>query len=151
MTSPSVIHSTFSLERRYDVPPARVYSAWSDPAEKQRWFAGQADRHELDFRVGGRELVRARREGVTMGFDACYRDIVPERRIVFTATLSAGDALATVSLTTVELAPDGEGTRLRLVEQGTFLDGHEDPSWRERGTGQWLDALGQALADSVRP
>ena len=31
-------------------------------------------------------------------------------------------------------------------EQGAYLDGHEQPSWREQGTGEQLDALGRALA-----
>jgi hypothetical protein len=38
-----------------------------------------------------------------------------------------------------------EQTRLIRTEQGTFLDGEESPSWREQGTGGWLDALGAEL------
>lgn len=45
----------------------------------------------------------------------------------------------------MEFAPADDGTRLLLTEQGTFLDGHEDPAWREQGTGCWLDALGAYL------
>lgn len=37
------------------------------------------------------------------------------------------------------------GTRLLLVEQGAFLDGREDPSWCERSTSGWLDALADEL------
>jgi hypothetical protein len=39
------------------------------------------------------------------------------------------------------LAPAAEGTRLLLTEQGTFLDGLEQPEWRERGTVERLTAL----------
>ncbi len=52
----------------------------------------------------------------------------------------------TVSVTTVEFRPAEGGTRLVLTEQGTFLDGSEEPAWRERGTADWLDALGRELA-----
>jgi len=45
----------------------------------------------------------------------------------------------------VELSPAGDSTRLVLTEQGTYLDGLEQPSWREQGTGGWLDALGAEL------
>jgi hypothetical protein len=48
----------------------------------------------------------------------------------------------------VEFEPAEGGTRLVLTEQGTFLDGQEDPAWREQGTGQWLDALGTELGRS---
>jgi uncharacterized protein YndB with AHSA1/START domain len=80
-----------------------------------------------------------------MTFESFYRDIVPGERIVYSSTLSAGEDLATVSVTTVEFTSAGEGTRLLLTEQGTYLDGREEPAWREHGTGDWLDALGAEL------
>jgi uncharacterized protein YndB with AHSA1/START domain len=134
MTERSAIDSTFSVERHYGVPPARVFAAWADPAAKARWFAGPGSEHELDFRVGGLEVASSRHDGQRLRFESRYADIVPDQRIVYTSTLHAGDALTTVSLTTVELSAEGGGTRLLLAEQGTFLDGLEQPAWRERGT-----------------
>jgi uncharacterized protein YndB with AHSA1/START domain len=129
-----VTHATFSLERRYPVPVHQVFAAWADPDAKARWFAG----------------------GPVMTFESFYRDIVLGQRIVYSSTLSTGDEVVTVSLTTVELStdelgPGGDGTRLVLTEQGTYLDGREDPSWREHGTGDWLDALGAELTASQVP
>ncbi|MFD9869087.1 hypothetical protein ACFXI8_26565 [Streptomyces niveus] len=46
----------------------------------------------------------------------------------------------------MRFARDDDGTRLVLTEQGTFLDDQEQPEWRERGTGDWLDALGRETA-----
>jgi uncharacterized protein YndB with AHSA1/START domain len=147
MTDPSVIHSTFTLERVYPAPTVRVFAAWADPASKARWFAGPTGRHELDFRVGGQEVNRVHNQGgQAMAFESRYHDIVDGRRIVYTSTLSVDDAVVTVSLTTVELAPEGDTTRLTLTEHGAFLDGHEQPEWRAEGTGKWLDALGAELA-----
>jgi len=62
MTDHSVTHATFSLERSYPLPPARVFAAWADPAAKARWFAGPDSGHELDFRVGGREVNHGTRQ-----------------------------------------------------------------------------------------
>jgi uncharacterized protein YndB with AHSA1/START domain len=132
-----VTHATFSLERSYPVPPARVFAAWADPAAKARWFADGPDSgHQLDFRVGG---------GPVMTFESLYRDIVPPERIVYTSTLSTGNEVMTVSITTVEFRPAEDGTRLVLTEQGTFLDGREEPAWREQGTAAQLDALAAEL------
>ena len=103
-----------------------------------------------NFRVGGREVTHGNNNGTRMTFESFYRDIVPDERIVYTSTLSADEVLSTVSLTTVELTPSGDGTRLVLTEQGAFLDGLEQPSWREQGTGDWLDALGTDLKDRSR-
>jgi uncharacterized protein YndB with AHSA1/START domain len=80
-----------------------------------------------------------------LAFTSTYQDIVPGRRIVYASTLAADDTTATVSITTVEFVPDGEGTRLTLTEQGTFLDGAEEPSWREQGTSDQLAALATEL------
>ena len=143
-----VTHATFTLERSYPAPPALVFAAWADPAAKARWFTpGPGAGHQLDFRVGGREVATGGPEGgPLMTFETLYRDIVPEQRIVYTSTLSAGADLMTVSLTTVEFTPaeDG-GTRLILTEQGAYLDGQEQPAWREQGTADQLEALAAEL------
>jgi uncharacterized protein YndB with AHSA1/START domain len=153
-----VTHATFSLERSYPVSAARVFAAWADPAAKARWFApGPDSGHQLDFRAGGREVNHGGPEsGPVLSFESFYRDIVPDERIVYSSTLSAGNDVVTVSVTTVELSPvdlstgqlsTGQlSTRLVLTEQGTFLDGREEPDWRERGTAAWLDALGAELS-----
>jgi len=80
-----------------------------------------------------------------------YHDIVTDERIVYSSTLSAGDQLATVSLTTVEFRPTAAGTQLVLTEQGAFLDGYEDPRWREEGTSKQLAALAAELTDRTEP
>jgi uncharacterized protein YndB with AHSA1/START domain len=140
----TVTHATFTLERTYAAVPSRVFDAWSDPAAKARWFGGET--HELDFRAGGREVTTGTApNGTKLEATSTYHDIVPGERIVYSTTLTGGDTLATVSTTTVELVPDGDGTRLVLTEQGTFLDGAEEPAWREQGTGDWLDKLGEEL------
>jgi len=143
-----VTHATFSLERSYPVPPARVFAAWADPAAKARWFTPRPDSgHQLDFRVGGREVATGGPEGgPLMTFETFYRDIVPQQRIVYTSTLSTESDLVTVSLTTVEFRPGEDGgTRLVLTEQGAYLDGREEPAWREHGTADQLEALAAEL------
>jgi len=143
----NVTHATFSLERSYPAPPARVFAAWAEPAAKAKWFAGPSVKHQLDFRVGGREVAQGGPDGgPLMTFESLYRDIVPDERIVYTSIMSTATDLWTVSLTTVEFTPAADGgTRLVLTEQGAFLDGQEQPQWREHGTAEQLDKLAAVL------
>ena len=147
MTERSIVHSTFTLERAYPVPVSEVFRAWADPQIKVRWFAGNPADYELDFRPGGLERNRATHDGKKITWESLYREIVPDERIVYTSVLCEDGTVATVSLATVELIAEDDGTRLVLVESGAYLDGHEQPAWREQGTGDWLDALGRHLGD----
>jgi uncharacterized protein YndB with AHSA1/START domain len=136
----SVEHGTFTLERVYPAPPERVFAAWSDPEAKAQWFGG--GEFSLDFRVGGTET----NAGGGYRYQATYRDIVPDERIVYTTDMSKDGRIMSVSLASIQFAADGDGTRLTLTEHGAFLDGLETAAQREHGTGELLDKLGEALA-----
>ena len=146
----SVVHSTFSVERTYPSPPARVFAAFSNQGTKRRWFVEgegwDVDEFTMDFRVGGREMSRFRfKDGPPMGNDTVYLDIVPDRRIVLAYTMTVGEQLISVSLATVEIAPAGDGTRLVYTEQGAFLDGKDTSQDRQEGCRELLNKLGEEL------
>jgi uncharacterized protein YndB with AHSA1/START domain len=151
MSEPSLLHHTFSLERSYRSPAGDVFAAWADPRAKKRWFTGDSAEHSLDFRIGGLEIVESRGDDQkVLVFESRYVDIVEDKRIVYTSTLAADGALATTSITSVELRPDNGGTVLTLTESDVFLDGQEQPSWREHGTADWLDKLGAEFQTLTR-
>src|ERR671930_1816886 len=107
MTERSIAHAGFTIQRRYDVAPERVFAAWADPAAKARWFAGpeewEVGPHELDFREGGREAGSGGpTEGPVYRYRAIYWEVVPNERIVYTAELLRDLACPAVSLVTGE-------------------------------------------------
>ena len=151
MIDRSAAHNTFVVERLYRASPARVFAAWTSVEAKTRW-AGchEGARHEMDFRVGGRELYTGGpASGPVYRVETLYHDIVPSRRIVLTYDMYADDTRLSVSLQTVEFKPEGAGTRLVFTEQGVYLDGHDVPDGREHGTGYALDRLGAVLEEAA--
>jgi uncharacterized protein YndB with AHSA1/START domain len=150
MSKRSVTHTTFTIERSLAATPARVFAAFASKEAKQKWFGGPGEwgkrRWDMDFRPGGREFVSAGpKEGPVHAFDAYYWDIVPDQRIIYSYDLHLDDRRISASLATVELRPEGQGTRLVFTEQAAFLDGYDDAGGREHGTGALLDALEAAL------
>jgi uncharacterized protein YndB with AHSA1/START domain len=151
-----ISHGTFSIERTYESPPANVFRAWSDAELKARWFVGPETwsqiRRELDFRIGGNELLHGRfANGRETIYTARYHDIVPNERIVYVYDMHLSQTHHSLSLATVEIKPVGNGAQLLFTEQVAFLDGTngaEGTSSREHGTAAHFDRLGQQLTAS---
>ena len=155
MSQQPVVHNTFVVERSYPVKPERVFAAFADPAQKRRWYAegehNQVESYEQDFRVGGREhYALGFKEGhpltgLSLKSENIYRDIVPNRRIIFTSTMAVADKCISVSLGTVELLPGENGTDLTLTFQSAFLEGSDGPEMREAGWRRLLGKLAEEL------
>lgn len=150
----SAVHATFTLERIYAATPAQVFHALADETAKAKWFGGfdsyELLEREMDVRPGGRERVKGKwASGGVSAFDAVYHDVVPNQRLVYTYEMHLDDRKISVSLATIELKPQGAGTRLVVTEQGVFLDGYDDAGSREHGTGFLLDRMGASLESKM--
>lgn len=152
MNERSVTHSTFVIERTYPVAPARTFAAFSNPAKKKRWFSegeeAKLESFEMDFRVGGteRKLFRSK-DGLLFTNDTVYRDIVPDRRIVFAYNMSVGEKRVSSSLSTIEFLAAQSGTKLVFTEQAAFFEGADGPQIREAGWNALFDSLARELAN----
>lgn len=151
MTERSVVHASFVVKRDFAASPARVFAAWADPKAKARWFGAPdegTDFHTLDFRQGGKEISRGNGpDGRRYTYAAVYLDIVENRRIVYAYDMLLEGERISVSLGTIEIIAQGNGTRLIYTEQGAFLDGRDRVEDREHGTRELFDALERSLKD----
>jgi uncharacterized protein YndB with AHSA1/START domain len=106
----------------------------------------------MDFRVGGKEHYASGFKdghplaGRTLKSENIYRNIVPNRRIIFTSTMALEEACFSISLGTVELLPSGKGTDLILTFQSAFLEGADGPEMRQAGWRGLLEKLAGELA-----
>jgi len=152
----SLTHGSFTLERRYEASPARVFAAWSDPDQIRQWAAPAPDwtfaHLAFDFRVGGAEISEFGPVGdVPYRVTARYDDIVPDTRIVSAYGIAQGDTRISSSIMCVELFAEGSSTVLRLTEHGAFFDGHDTAEVRKGGVLQQLAQLQAFLALKQQP
>jgi len=160
MSEKPVVHSTFTIERSYAAPPAKVFAAFADPAVKRRWLlegkGSDIQSYSADFRVAGFEKscftfsggpAGAPPAGTPMGNDTVYLDIVLNERIVFAYCMLVGERRMSASLATVELSASGSGgTRLLFTEQAGFFDPSDGAKLREAGWRELLNKVEKALA-----
>jgi uncharacterized protein YndB with AHSA1/START domain len=154
-TESKPIHSTFVIERNFPQRPARVFSAFAQPALKRRWYA-EGD-HEIldfhmDFRLGGSERFRYRFKqghsiaGSEIANESTYQDILEEKRLVMTTRMSLNSKPILVMISTFEFVPAEQGTDVILTHQGTYIDWPEGVKMIEAGWNGLIDRLQKDLA-----
>ena len=152
MTERSVVHAIFVIDRTYDASPARVFKAFSNSEARDRWFVKSEGwpvaEYTYDFQVGGQERGRFSPNGqMVIINETTYWDIVPDQRIVMAYAMDIDGNRISVSVATIEMKPEGQGTRLTYTEQGAFLDGYDNPAQREEGCRELYDKrLAEELA-----
>src|SRR5215472_10634577 len=114
MTRKTAEKTSLEITRFINAPPARVYKAWTDPAELQRWFGPEDVRTikiDADVRVDGKyrwDLIN--QQGEEMSCLGEYRELVPGRRVVFTWKWDDDEPWQNHnSLVTVEFSPRDGG------------------------------------------
>ena len=151
-----VTHNTFVIQRTYRVSPARLFRAFSDPAQKRQWFA-ESDRHTvedfaLDFRVDGSERATYRFNetspfpGLELTNLSTWHEIVEDSRIVFTSVMAMAGHRISVTLATIELTASAAlETTLTFTHQAVFFENSDGPQIREHGWRSLFDRLAANL------
>jgi|SRR5437588_7886656 len=132
------------IKRFINAPRARVYQAWTDPAQLREWFGPEnVKTRELvvDSRVGGKfrwDLTNP--EGEEMTVFGEYHELVPGKKIVFTWKWDDDEVWENrSSLVTVELSDRDGGTELRLIHEK--LPSEESRDRHNEGWNSVLDKL----------
>lgn len=122
------------LERLIHADQARVFAAWTEPELLARWSAPEGlriERGDADLRPGGAwSVVMVEADGTRHEAFGVYREVEPPARLVYTHAWRTGDGSGATpeTLLTVEFRPEGDDTRVVLVQQGfasrESRDGH---------------------------
>ena len=137
---------SLTLKRRFNAPAEKVYAAWTQPAQIAQWFgpdAGGVSHAEADVRTSGRYTVIFQTEdGEEHHVSGVYREVVPNRRLVFTWAWRSTPERE--SLVTILIEPQGEDSLFTLIHEQFF----DEPA-RDRHRDGWsgsLDKLARHLA-----
>ncbi len=146
--------TTVLLARRLDAHPERVFDAFLDPQKVAQWMlAGSAENEissiSVDARVGGTFSFLVKSQGMEVEHLGGYVEIDRPRRLAFTwSAVVPRDAPGPKSsgmgtLVTLDFAPAGVGTELRLTHEGVPED---QAITTEDGWSKIIQALANSLS-----
>ena len=129
------------ITRTFDAPAATLFLLWSEPAHLRRWMGPRGFEclaAEVDFRVGGayRCMIRSPK-GRENWFGGTYREIVRDRRLVFTfAWDNDGPSAGVETVVTITLE-EQDGRTVQSFHQAPFLNAER----RDSHVGGWSSAF----------
>ena len=148
MTTKAAEKTSLQIKRFINAPRARVYAAWTDPAQLKQWWGPESVRTRnfaADVRVGGKyrwDLIN--QEDEEMSVFGEYRELVPEKKIVFTWKWDDDEIWENrTSIVTVELSDRDGGTELILKHEQ--LPSEESRDRHNEGWNSVLDRLEKFL------
>ncbi len=132
-----------TIVRTLNASSARVYAALTTPEQMIRWWgpdAGPTLSAEADVRPGGRfSIVFRLLNGDTHRATGVYREVIPERKLVFTWEWAGTPERE--SRVTILLRPVDGGTELTLVHEQL----PDEPARQSHEAG-WLGWFGKLQA-----
>jgi len=140
------LHETLVFERTIDASPEEVFAAFVDPVARARWSTPSDTAvviyDETDFREGGRDRFRCgAKANPNIRGETRYLDIIANRRIVSSETVTVDGKRLCASLSTLELTSTSRGTTLLHTTQLASFIGDDMIKGHTTGTNASLDKL----------
>ena len=144
--------STVSLTRVFDAPRERVFAAWTDARQLERWFGPQGftlHSAEADPRPGGMfRLCLRSPQGKDYWVRGLYREVVAPERLVISCTAEDEKGIPRLEeIISVSFADEGGRTRLSLnaTAGGTGPEAEAMMAGMPKGWNQTVSRLDEHL------
>lgn len=132
------------LTHRFAGPPALVWAVWTRPELIRSWFGCshgfRAHDIAVDLRPGGNWSLRNVKGEITEHVSGTYHEVAPTQRLVYSYHFEGTEFFSTIS---VDLTPDGDGTRLHFLQTG-FPDAQARIE-HQKGWPQAIRVMSEAL------
>jgi uncharacterized protein YndB with AHSA1/START domain len=143
MTTKNANAEAVVVERTLDAPVARVWKALTDVDQMRQWYFDLKEfRPEVGFEFG----FVVEHEGNTYDHRCKVTEVIPQRKIAYTWRYEGHEGN---SLVTIELAPGGDKTRLKLTHTGLDTFPRTPAFARENFEEGWNTAIGSELRQFV--
>ena len=134
----TTVKPSLTIKRRFNAPPEKVFSAWTDPEKVKRWMGPgevQVLLAEGNARTGGRyRWLMKSPDGNEHDVSGVYREVILNQKLVFTWTWKSTPERE--SLVTITFKDDGGGTLMTFVHEQFF-----DEEGRDRHQNGWNGAF----------
>jgi uncharacterized protein YndB with AHSA1/START domain len=129
------------IVRTFNAPPSVVFALWSSAEHFKRWMGPKSftcSEATIDFRVGGsyRALIKSAEYGENW-FGGVYREIVPDKRLVFTFTWDNEGPSAGLEMLVTITFEEQNGKTVQSFHQAPFSNVER----RDSHVGGWSQAF----------
>jgi uncharacterized protein YndB with AHSA1/START domain len=148
----SVADNELLIVRTFNAPPSVVFALWSSAEHMKRWMGPKdftCPEATIDFRVGGRyrAMITSTQHGENNWFSGVYREIVPDKQLVFTFTWENDGPSAGLEMLVTITFEEREGKTVQTFHQAPFSTIER----RDSHVGGWSQAFDKqaAYAESI--
>ncbi|MGR3795811.1 SRPBCC domain-containing protein [Vannielia sp. SX4] len=139
----ALTHDTLTLTQSIAAPPARLFPLLTSPEYRAQWAAPtentRLDILHADIRPGGQELSRCGpADNPEFEVTTDFHHIEAPTLLIFTETIRIEGAPLSAGLCSIEITPEGAGSRLTITAQLASLIGDEMAEGYTQG---WTAAL----------
>jgi uncharacterized protein YndB with AHSA1/START domain len=144
----ATLPTSLRLTRLIKAPRARVYAAWTTPADIQKWLCSPTVKMleaKVDARIGGEYVFRMHKpEMGEMTRRGIYREVTPPSKLVFTWSGACGSAENEETLVTVDFVDKNGATEVTITHE-RFLS-QESCDQHNQGWTMCMDNMEKLLA-----
>ena len=142
----SVADNGLLIVRAFNAPPSLVFALWTSAEHMKRWMGPKdftCPEATIDFRVGGRyrAMIRSAQHGESW-FSGVYREIVPDKRLVFTFTWENEGPSAGLEMLVTITFEERNGKTVQTFHQAPFRNVER----RDSHVGGWSQAFDKQAA-----
>jgi len=137
----SVADTELLIVRTFNAPPSVVFALWSSAGHMKRWMGPKGftcPEMAIDLRVGGhyRGMIKSADRGENR-FAGVYREIVPDKRLVFTFIWDNDGPSAGLEMVVTITFEERDGKTVQTLHQAPFRTVER----RDSHGGGWSEAF----------